>query len=235
MVGGVLYYIILFIFSLSLGIYNYYVFMIGKDITCYVIIPPSQIQEILNTTNFSISTYNSKTNTCSHFDLLSTTDGKGYEKRENVFKILSLTIAICYLIIASISFTFVFIINNMSNMLPEDFVNMSKCKKSLGFLTKTLPPICVIIHYVIFLGILALWVFYVNGSCLKLLEPKCQKFDTRYNHRLLVLNIVNSIFWVLIHYMGSIIRDVLYQEPFMYSRTVTKPKIIYKLFKNLGP
>ena len=31
------------------------------------------------------------------------------------------------------------------------------------------------------------------------------------------LNLVNSGIWVLIHYGGGIFREIVYQEPFMYS------------------
>ena len=51
-----------------------------------------------------------------------------------------------------------------------------------------------------------------------------------------ILNLVNSIIWILLHYGGSIIREMTYQEPFMYSPDTGAPNCCRTLFlKKLGP
>jgi hypothetical protein len=129
----------------------------------------------------------------------------------------------------------VLIVNNMANMLPEDFVKMGNSKRALGVITKIFPPLCIFIHYIILIGILVLWVFYCTGSCPNINDRDCQTLDLGYNHRILVLNIVNSVFWIFLHYFGAVIRDVLYQEPFMYAKRNSKYNIIGIFLNKLGP
>ena len=51
-----------------------------------------------------------------------------------------------------------------------------------------------------------------------------------------ILNLVNSIIWILLHYGGSIIREMTYQQPFMYSPDTGAPNCCRTLFlKKLGP
>ena len=51
-----------------------------------------------------------------------------------------------------------------------------------------------------------------------------------------ILNLVNSIIWILLHYGGSIIREMTYQGPFMYSPDTGAPNCCRTLFlKKLGP
>ena len=54
--------------------------------------------------------------------------------------------------------------------------------------------------------------------------------DVDYRKDVEILNLVNSIMWVLLHYGGSIIREMTYQEPFMYSPDTGAPNCCRTLF-----
>ena len=54
--------------------------------------------------------------------------------------------------------------------------------------------------------------------------------DVDYRKDVEILNLVNSIIWILLHYGGSIIREMTYQEPFMYSPDTGTPIVVELYF-----
>ena len=70
----------------------------------------------------------------------------------------------------------------------------------------------------------------------KYTDEKTGTENTDYEGDVKVLNLVNSIAWILLHYGGAVVRDMTYQEPFMYSPDTGEPNCFRTLFlKKLGP
>lgn len=248
MVGGVLYYVMVFVMTLSIGIYNFSNYSVGSTTSCYapLVIPagataaPSSSSNTgsngTNSNSSSSTTPSTSTNSTTAGTSIIMKDGTTGEKSTNIFKILHLVIAIAYLVITGFSLLLILIINNMANMVPDDFMNIGTCKRVLACTTKVFPPLFILIHYVIMLAILAVWVLYLTGSCEYAVPDGATYYDeTKYYKTVYVLNLVTSIFWVFLHYVGAIIRDIVYQEPFMYSPTVGRPTFSGIMLKKLGP
>jgi hypothetical protein len=241
MVGGVLYYVMLFVMTLSIGIYNFSVYSTGSATTCYspLVVPSgATAAPSSNSTNStsSATTANTTTTTTTTTVSIVMKDGTTGEQTTNIFKILNIVIAICYLIIAGLSLLLILIINNMANMVPDDFLKIGSCKRFLACFTKIFPPLFILIHYVIMVAILAVWVLYLTGSCNYAVPTGSTYYDeTKYYKTIYVVNLVSSIFWLFLQYVGAIIRDIVYQEPFMYSPTVGKPTFSGIVLKKLGP
>ena len=106
----------------------------------------------------------------------------------------------------------------------------------MACLTKIIPPIFIPIHYVIMIIILALWGLILGGTCSYSI-PNCATYydTTKYYNTSNVLNLAITIIWFFLHYIGAIIRDIVYQEPFMYSPTIGKPTFFGIMLKKVGP
>jgi len=244
MVGGVLYYVMLFVMALSVGIYNFSVFSSGSATTCYApqVIPAgaSGSGSSSNSSNSSTTPTVDPAASTSNSSTIPTTivmkDGTTGEKSTNIFAIIHIVIAIAYLVIAVLSLFLVLIINNMANMVPDDFLKIGGCKRFLACFTKVFPIMFILIHYLIMVAILAEWALYLIGSCNYAVPNGATYYDeTKYYKTVYVLNLVTTIFWAFLQYIGAIIRDVVYQEPFMYSPTVGKPSFSSIMLKKIGP
>ena len=156
----------------------------------------------------------------------------------NIYKTLTLIIAIIYIIYLVLSLFLSCVSNMMSNQTPEDYIKIGTCKKFLACFCKILPPVLILLSWVNFILFVVFWILIAIGKCEysysdtpgKFLKPKDYYNDNK------VLILVNSCFWVLLHYGGAIVRGMTYVEPFMYSPEIGKPNLLKTLFlKKLGP
>ena len=156
----------------------------------------------------------------------------------NLYYIFAFGIAVAYGIILIMAILLTIVVYWMSDMVPEDFVKIGKCKRWTAVFTKILPPIIILIHWIILLLILVFWVMILMGSC-EVTQPSSTIFgfnSLKYGRDSFVLNLVTSIIWVLLHYGGAIYRDITYTEPFMYSPDIGETSAFKSLvLKKLGP
>lgn len=156
----------------------------------------------------------------------------------NVLQILQKAAGAIYIVMLIFSLGLFFMINSLANMVPEEFAHISKFKRILACLCKVLPFLEIILHWLILLIILIIWGLFGTNMCKVSVstQPGVVMGIDRYYKDTYVLNIVTSAFWILIHYGGAIARDIVYQEPFMYSPDVGNESCVKKLlFKKLGP
>lgn len=155
----------------------------------------------------------------------------------NIFAIMIIIIAVVFILLFAMSIFLSCVINSLSNQLPEDFINIGAIKKFLACFCKIFPPIILILSWINFILIIVIWILYVTKHCYENDSTKVNATnETKYFRDVRTLNIVNSIIWVVLHYGGSIIRDMTYQEPFMYSPDTGKPNCCRTLMlKKLGP
>ena len=248
MVGAVLYYLMVFVISLSAGIYNFSTFSTGSSTSCYaVLVIPSDLTAA-PTSNSSNSTTSTNTTPAptptpaatSNVSTVPTSitmkNGQQGTLGTNIYSLLQLVNAILYLLIAVFSIFLVIIINSMANMVPDDFLKMGGCKRFLACFTKILPPLFVLIHYVLMVVVMAIWILILMGSCNYSVPNGAIYYDElKYYKITYVTNLVTSIIWILLQYVGAIVRDIVYQEPFMYAPTIGKPTFAGIMLKKVGP
>lgn len=164
-----------------------------------------------------------------------TTDAAGLDA-SNIFPTIGLILAISYIIILVLSIFLSCVINALSNQLPEDYLNMGKCKRFFACFCKIFPPVLIILSWINFILIIVIWIMLVVNKDFKYTDEKTGTENTDYEGDVKVLNLVNSIAWILLHYGGAVVRDMTYQEPFMYSPDTGEPNCFRTLFlKKLGP
>ena len=224
-----LYYLGLGAISLSMTIYNFHMVGEATNQTCY----SYQNMTLDEYKNFNASlglpnndTYNNK-----NFFEVQVTEG-------NIYKTLTLIIAIIYIIYLVLSLFLSCVSNMMSNQTPEDYIKIGTCKKFLACFCKILPPVLIILSWVNFILFVVFWILITVGKCEYSESITPGKFMDKkdYFNDNKVLILVNSCFWILLHYGGAIVRGMTYVEPFMYSPEIGKPNMIKTLlFKKLGP
>ena len=224
-----LYYLGLGAVSLSMTIYNFHMVGEATNQTCY----SNQTMTLDEYKKFNASlglpnndTYNNK-----DFFEVPVTEG-------NIYKTLTLIIAIIYIIYLVLSLFLSCVSNMMSNQTPEDYIKIGTCKKFLACFCKILPPVLIILSWVNFILFVVFWILITVGKCEYSKSDSPGKFMGKkdYFNDNKVLILVNSCFWILLHYGGAIVRGMTYVEPFMYSPEIGKPNMIKTLlFKKLGP
>ena len=225
-----LYYLGLGAVSLSMTIYNFHMVGEATNQTCY----SNQTMTYDDYKKYNISLgleiYDETTFNKEYFEV-PVTEG-------NIYKTLTLIIAIIYIIYLVLSLFLSCVSNMMSNQTPEDYIKIGTCKKFLACFCKILPPVLIILSWVNFILFVVFWILITVGKCEYSRSDTPGKFmdEKDYFNDNKVLILVNSCFWILLHYGGAIVRGMTYVEPFMYSPEIGKPNMIKTLlFKKLGP
>jgi hypothetical protein len=230
-----LYYLGLTVASLSVGIYNFSMFSSGSSLQCYNI----DQMDVVTFEAFKASFIAS--NTTPPTGTLNKDDPTVYDVKVpggNLLGLLAIVISFSYFLITAISLVLCLIIKSMSNQLPEDFLNISGCKRCLAAFCKILPPVLIIVHWIIGLVIVGIWAMLLMKSCIISTDstPGAIVDEKQFYSNINTLNVVNSGIWVLIHYGGGIFREIVYQEPFMYSPDIGKTSAFKSLIlRKLGP
>ena len=220
-----LYYLGLGAVSLSMTIYNFHMVGEATNQTCYTY--QKMTQEEFDTYIASLG----QTSNNIDLDKVPVTEG-------NIYKTLTLIIAIIYIIYLVLSLFLSCVSNMMSNQTPEDYIKIGTCKKFLACFCKILPPVLIILSWINFILFVVFWILITVGKCeySKSITPGKFMDEKDYFNDNKVLILVNSCFWILLHYGGAIVRGMTYVEPFMYSPEIGKPNMIKTLlFKKLGP
>lgn len=226
------YYLGVSVVALSLSIYNLHMGSIGKKYQCYKSLTLSYEEYI---------EYNKSQNNTLNDDSLSIDieENEEYEieiNTKNSFVSLIITIGIFYLIFFFLSLYLSIVINTLANQLPRDFLNMSLGKKINSMFCKIFPKIFILFSWIIFILLITIWGFLGAKKCKKSRKMSDFSDKDRYYNDVKVLNIVNFCFWFVLHYFGSVIRHMTYQEPFMYFPVDANAGVIRKVFFSyLGP
>ncbi len=231
--GSAFYYLSLAVIGLAMGVFNLSVSSSGTGLQCY-----SVSQMDLATFQQFNSTF--PTGVAAGLYYPDTTDPTIINVRQtasNTFNILILILSIIYLTIMGLSLLLSLIIATMSNMLPDDFLKIGKCKKCMAAFSKILPPVFNILSWLLMVLIIAIWVMYMMQSCVYSTTTASGLFDPgSFFKSVGTLNLVNSAIWFILHYVMSIFREISYQEPFMYSPDDSEHSFArICLFKKLGP
>jgi len=226
-----LYYLGLGAVSLSMTIYNFHMVGEATNQTCYSYQNMTYDDYRKYNISLGLETYNKTSFNKEYFDDVQVTEG-------NIYKTLTLIIAIIYIIYLVLSLFLSCVSNMMSNQTPEDYIKIGTCKKFLACFCKILPPVLIILSWVNFILFVVFWILITVGKCEYSYSDTPGKFMDKkdYFNDNKVLILVNSCFWILLHYGGAIVRGMTYVEPFMYSPEIGKPNMIKTLlFKKLGP
>lgn len=223
-----LYYLGLGAVSLSMTIYNFHMVGEATNQTCYSnqTMTKKQYTDYMNSLG---QTFDDSSDDL-YFEV-PVTEG-------NIYKTLTLIIAIIYIIYLVLSLFLSCVSNMMSNQTPEDYIKIGTCKKFLACFCKILPPVLIILSWVNFILFVVFWILITVGKCeySESITPGKFMDEKEYFNDNKVLILVNSCFWILLHYGGAIVRGMTYVEPFMYSPEIGKPNMIKTLlFKKLGP
>ena len=224
-----LYYLGLGAVSLSMTIYNFH--MVGEATNQTCLSYQKMTQEDYNKYIASLGQTNDTISNVKDLDKVPVTEG-------NIYKTLTLIIAIIYIIYLVLSLFLSCVSNMMSNQTPEDYIKIGTCKKFLACFCKILPPVLILLSWVNFILFVVFWILITVGKCEYSNSDTPGKFpdEKDYFNDNKVLILVNSCFWILLHYGGAIVRGMTYVEPFMYSPEIGKPNMIKTLlFKKLGP
>lgn len=226
-----LYYLGVGVLSLGIGIYNFDVYGAGDDIKClderYFSV--EELEAYCITLNRTIMPDECKNTPKS---------GDYWVDSSNSYLGLLIVIGIIYMVMLAMSLFMALTINILSNQTPEDFIKIGCCKKFFACFCKLLPPIFIILSWINFILIVVVWIFIAMGKCEKCrTEDYSHPYSSDYYYKKVrTLNIVNSIFWVVLHYGGGIVRAMTYVEPYMYDPEIGNPNCCKTLlFKKLGP
>ena len=225
-----LYYLGLGAVSLSMTIYNFHMVGEATNQTCFSYQKMTQGEYRNYNKSLGQQIYDDSSLDSDYFDV-PVTEG-------NIYKTLTLIIAIIYIIYLVLSLFLSCVSNMMSNQTPEDYIKIGTCKKFLACFCKILPPVLIILSWINFILFVVFWILITVGKCEYSRSDTPGKFmdEKDYFNDNKVLILVNSCFWILLHYGGAIVRGMTYVEPFMYSPEIGKPNMIKTLlFKKLGP
>ena len=219
------YYLGIGVFSLAMTIYN---FEKASQIGDYTLL---KNQTQIETRNISYANGSIIPKEFPYIEKVETT---------NAIEPLLYIIAIVFLLFLVLSLYMSCIINSFSNLLPEDFLTMSKCKAAVTCLCKIIPPIFLILSWLNLILIVVVWILYAVYFKDESKDYPKYQFEPRsdsVSEDVLILNIVNSVIWFVTHYGGSIIREMTYIEPFMYSPDTGETPNCFRtlMIKKLGP
>lgn len=232
------YYLGLSVFCLAIAIYNLNISSEGKSMNCFQTVQMdydtyleynNTIVDDGGTTALRYLQSDSSNNTAVLYDVVIQTS--------NIYSPLNSIIAILYMLIMALSLFLSLVITYMSNQLPEDFMNVSKWKRFLACFCKIFPLLIIMVHWLLLIIILAVWFMVMTKKC------NTSKSTTQvgisegmYYQNVLVLNMVNTITWIILHYGGALLREILYEEPFMYMPYVgSKNSFAVIMLRKLGP
>mmetsp|Transcript_26481 Transcript_26481/g.27528 ORF Transcript_26481/g.27528 Transcript_26481/m.27528 type:complete len:232 (+) Transcript_26481:4-699(+) len=230
---GFFYYFGIALISIGIGIFNFSINSEGKDLQCYQI------------TNMDQATYDS---------FKASGDGTGpavvtivengvttYEvpvSGSNSYTLFAMIIAILYLIIGGICFLLCLVMLWLSDMVPDDFLNIGWFKKFTAVTTKLFPPLLVIVHWVCGLMIVVFWIILTMKGC-EVSEPAVSTFgfnSLKFHSQCQTLQIVNSCVFILLHCVAALVKDMKYIEPFMYAPIIGEPNpVLDFMLKTAGP
>jgi hypothetical protein len=197
-----------------------------------------------NSTKNNTSSPKSTSNSISKSNQTQINNNKYYDvtlEQANTLRPIQTGIAILYLTMSILSLFLCIIIKPLEDMIPEDFIDVGVFKRIFAMLCKIIPIFFIIMHWFILIMIVIEWIFIGLNNCQTsvdiknkdnvILNPKKYFVDSY------TLNVVTSSFWLIIHYFGTILKDMIYQEPFMYWPEIDKKKrgCVMKVFKKLGP
>jgi hypothetical protein len=223
------YYLSVSVVCIAITIYNFNMSSTGKLMTCY------------QNVSMDNTTYSEYEKSLGSSATIQSNYSDGYyqvlQQGTNIYPSLNTITGIIYLTIMIICLFLSVIISYMSNLLPEDFISISKFKKILICLTKIFPVLIILLHWVILFIILAFWFMIFSNECNYSTSTTLYGISSgMYFQNILVLNLVNSCLWILLHYGGAVLREILYEEPFMYMPYVgSKNKYAVIILKKLGP
>ena len=231
--GSSFYYLSLAVFCLSVGIYNLSVYSSSAGLQCYN-------ESLMDAETFKQynSTFASGVAPSLYYpNPNDTTTIYVRQAASNTYNIFLIILSILYLSIMVFSLNLAIIVSSMANMLPEDFMNIGRCKKWSAILCKVLPPLFTILSWIIMILVIAIWVFIVMQSCIYSTTANTGLFDPgEFFKSVNTLNLVNSALWFFMHYIMSIFKEIVYQEPFMYAPDDANVNFaVICLFKKLGP
>jgi hypothetical protein len=222
-----LYYYWLCVAALSIGIFNFSTYSGGKELQC------------ITNSNFLYDEYVAYNKTKN----ITTTIPRPLNPNEvytveqsssNILSLLQMVIAFAYLSILGVTIILALIVSCLSNQLPEDYMKFGKCKRCLAMLCKILPPFIVIVHWIILFVIIGLWIMVLTDTCL--ITRINISGEKAYFQQSNICLIVTSAIWVVLHCFGSVLKDLSYVEPFMYSpRIEGSSPFFHVMLKTLGP
>jgi hypothetical protein len=227
-----IYYLSVAVTCLAVSIYNFSVANKSKNLQCFELeqITPPDYQSYVNSLKNNTQAYN-------NFMIIINRNesGKIYvdehiiENTEdqlitipiltnNRYSGMQAAIGALYVIMMFFSVMECLSIRFMSDMVPEEFIHLNKLTQSFGFISKNLPYFLATLHYGVFVLIIVIWGYIATTSCFY--SVNIQPGEYSYWNGLFIetwiMNLVTSIIWLLLHYVGSIIREIFYKEPFMY-------------------
>jgi len=226
-----LYYYCLCLAALALAIYNFSSSSTGKTLLCWsnTTLTYDQYVEYNRSLNYSI-TLSRPSNPETTYDIP--------KSGSNILTLFQMILAILYLFVLGLTFILALIVNYLSNQVPEDFLRIGKCKSILALFCKIFPPFIVIIHWIILFVIIANWVLILMNTCsiTTTTVPGTLIIPSQYFSDSRICLIVTSAIWFFLHFIGAILKDLSYVEPFMYSpKTEESSGFAHIMFKTLGP
>jgi hypothetical protein len=227
-----IYYLSVAVTCLAISIYNFSVSSQSKNLQCFELeeITQSDYQSYVNYLKNNTQAYNNfmiiinrnesgKIYTDEH--LLENTEDEFITVPiliNNKYAGLQEAVGALYVVIMFFSIIESLSIRFMSDMVPEEFLHLNKLTQTFGFISKNLPYFIASLHYAVFVLILVIWGYIGTTSCFYSVNIKPGEYS--YWNRMFmdtwIMNLVTSIFWLLLHYVGAIIREIFYKEPFMY-------------------
>ena len=122
------------------------------------------------------------------------------------------------------SFISVFLLNRFLIKTPDDFAKLGFCDKFLGWILKLVPGLQVLLHYIMGVLILIQWIQILVAGC-----------SDSYGTNALIVVIILTFFWYLLHWGGAYLKGIIYQDPFLYRPD--EPELTWGsyLCRKLGP
>ncbi|CDW75200.1 UNKNOWN [Stylonychia lemnae] len=125
-----------------------------------------------------------------------------------------------------------------SKFLPRDFAKMGRILNCIGALLKIFPKLMILLHYIICILILVIIGQVGNGSCKNsyTIDSDGLPKETKMQSDGVILVLILSSLWILMHFGGSIVRSMIYIDPFLADPYDPTANRFYRLIcQTFGP
>eukprot|EP00347_Sterkiella_histriomuscorum_P012281 403369191 len=123
-------------------------------------------------------------------------------------------------------------------LLPRDFAKMGRIMNCSGALLKIFPKLIILLHYVIIILILVVIGQVGSGTCKnsQIINKEGLPEKTKLHENGIVLISIISPLWILMHFGGTVIRSMLYVDPFLLDPYDPKGNRFYRILcQTCGP
>ena len=123
-------------------------------------------------------------------------------------------------------------------LLPKDFAKMGRILNCSGALLKIFPKLIILLHYIILILIIVVIGQVGSNNCKESARVGSNGLPEKtsmHDEGVILVSIISPI-WLLMHFGGTVVRSMLYVDPFLLDPYDPKGNKIYRILcQTCGP